>query len=59
MTDIKGLSLVIVQHCIHLNEKKPKRDSQRRLNSIMQEAIRAEILKFLDSGIMYPISDSQ
>ena len=25
----------------------------------MQEAVRAEILKLLDNGIIYPISDSQ
>ena len=60
MTDIKGLSPNIVQHRIHLNEEvTPKRDPQRRLNPIMQEVIRAEILKLIDIGIIYPISDSQ
>ena len=60
MTDIKGLSLVIVQHWIHLNEEvKPKRDPQHRLNPIMQEVIRTEIVKLLDNGIIYPIFDSQ
>ena len=49
MTDIKGLSLTIVQHHIHLNEDAPpKRDPQHRLNPIMQEAVYAEILKLLD-----------
>ena len=39
MTDIKGLSPTIVQHRIHLNEDAtPKRDPQRRLNPITQEA---------------------
>jgi len=33
MIDIKGLSLVIIQHRIHLNEEvTPKKDLQRRLN---------------------------
>jgi len=60
MTDIKGLSPVIVQHRIHLNEEAtPKRDPQCRLNPIMQEVVRAKILKLLDNGIIYPISDSQ
>ena len=60
MTDIKGLSPTIVQHHIHLNEDAtPKRDPQRRLNPIMQEAVHAEIVKLLDNGIIYPISDSQ
>ena len=58
MTDIKGLSPTIVQHCIHLNEDAtPKRE--RRLNSIMQEVVHAEIMKLLDNGIIYSISDSQ
>ena len=56
----KGLSPTIVQHRIHLNEDAtPKRDPQRRLNPIMQEAIHAEIVKLLDNGIFYPISDSE
>jgi len=60
MADIKGISPSIVQHRIHLTEDAtPKRDPQRRLNSIMQEAVRAEILKLLDNEIIYPISDSQ
>ena len=60
ITDIKGLSPSIVQHRIHLIEKsKSKRDPQRRLNPIMQEVIRVEILKLLDNEIIYPISDCQ
>ena len=59
-TDIKGLSPAIVQYRIHLNEEvKSKRDRQRRLNPIMQEVVRAKIIKLLDNGIIYPISDSQ
>jgi len=60
MADIKGISSSIVQHRIHLIEEvKPKRDPQRRLNPIMQGAVRVEILKLLDNRIIYPISDSQ
>ena len=60
MTDIKRLSPTIIQHRIHLNEDAtPKRDPQRRLNPIMQEAVHAETVKLLDNGIIYPISDSQ
>ena len=60
IADIKGISPSIVQHWIHLiEEAKPKRDPQRRLNPIMQEAICIEILKLLDNIINYPISDSQ
>jgi len=60
MADIKGINLSIVQHRIQLiEEAKPKRDPQRRLNPIMQEVVRAEILKLLDNGIIYPIFDSK
>ena len=53
MTDIKGLSPVIVQHHIHLNEEAtPKKDTQCRLNPIMQEAVHAEIVKFFDNEII-------
>ena len=60
MIDIKRLSSAIVQFHIHINEETtPKRDPQRRLNPIMQEAVHAEIVKLLDNRIIYPISDSQ
>jgi len=59
MNDIKGISLAIVQHLIHLNDDAtPKRDPQRRLNTFMQDALRREILKLLENGIIFPISDS-
>ncbi|GFS44265.1 hypothetical protein Acr_00g0089460 [Actinidia rufa] len=32
---------------------------QRRLNPNMKEAVRGEVLKLLDAGIIYPISDSK
>ena len=39
MTDIKGLSPIIVQHRVHLNEEaKPKREPQRRLNPIIKRS---------------------
>ena len=37
---------------------KPTVDHQRRLNPNMKEVVRAEVLKLLDAGIIYPISDS-
>ena len=58
--DIKGISLAIIQHRIHLTDEAIlRRDPQRRLNPLMQEAIKTKILKILDNGIIYPISDSQ
>jgi len=59
MTDIKGISPTIVQHRIHLlTDSIPKREFQRRLNTVMKEAVKKDILKCLDNGIIYHISDS-
>jgi hypothetical protein len=46
-------------HQIHLeDEAKPTRDAQRRINPHMKEVVKEEVLKLLDVGIIYPISDS-
>ena len=39
-------------------DAKPVRDPQRRLNPKMKEVVRKEILKLLEAGIIYPITDS-
>ncbi|CAN6695303.1 unnamed protein product [Malus baccata var. baccata] len=38
---------------------KPTVEAQRRLNPIMKEVVRVEVMKLLDAGIIYPISDSK
>ena len=60
IADIKGISPLIYMHKILMEESyKPTVQPQRRLNPNMQEVIRAEVLKLLDAGIIYPISDSK
>ena len=60
VADIKGIDPYMCTHHIYLEENaKPSRQMQRRLNPTMQEVVRAEVLKLLDVGIIYPISDSQ
>ena len=50
----------MVIHQIHLEENaKTSREPQRRLNSILKEVVRAEVIKLLDACIIYHISDSQ
>ena len=39
-------------------EYKPVRQPQRRLNPIMKEEVRKKVLKLLEAGLIYPISDS-
>ena len=59
MADIKGISPTIVYHQIHLIvNAKPRRYPQRKINTVMKETVRKDILKCLDNGIIYPISDS-
>ncbi|XP_060972621.1 uncharacterized protein LOC133038474 [Cannabis sativa] len=59
MGDIKGISPAVCMHRIHLEENaKPSRESQRRLNPNMKEVVRDDVIKMLDVGIIYPISDS-
>ncbi|XP_059599273.1 uncharacterized protein LOC132255239 [Vitis vinifera] len=46
-------------HHIYLEENaKPVRQPQRRLNPLMQDVVINEVLKLLNAGIIYPISDS-
>ncbi|GKD42648.1 hypothetical protein Tco_1267293 [Tanacetum coccineum] len=40
------------------DDKKPVVQKQRRLNPNMQEVVKKEIVKLLDTGIIYPIADS-
>ncbi|KAM1757990.1 hypothetical protein ACFX11_007166 [Malus domestica] len=47
-------------HRILLEEgAKPTREAQRRLNPPMMEVVKKEIIKLLDCGVIYPISDSR
>jgi hypothetical protein len=60
ITNIKGISPAKCMHQIHLeDEAKPTKDTQRRFNPHMKEVIKKEVLKLLNVGIIYPISDSQ
>ena len=60
ITDIKGISPLICTHKIHLEEDvKPFRQPQRRLNPVMKEVVKKEVLKLLDVSVIYPIRDSK
>ncbi|XP_044471331.1 uncharacterized protein LOC123200247 [Mangifera indica] len=59
IADIKGLSPSLCMHKILLEENtKPSREAQRRLNPPMMEVVKKEIIKLLNAGMIYPISDS-
>ncbi|KAB2629204.1 hypothetical protein D8674_033999 [Pyrus ussuriensis x Pyrus communis] len=60
LADIKGISPTTCMHHIFLEEgAKPTREAQRRLNPPMMEVVKKEIIKLLDCGVIYPISDSK
>ena len=60
LNDLKGISPTLCQHKINLEaDAKPVCDPQRRLNPKMKEVVRNEILKLLEAGIIYHITDSR
>ncbi|XP_070665144.1 uncharacterized protein [Malus domestica] len=60
LADIKGISPALCMHRIFMEAgTKPTVEAQRRLNPIMKEVVRVEVMKLLDAGIIYPISDSK
>ncbi|KAL0287986.1 UNVERIFIED_CONTAM: hypothetical protein Scaly_2748400 [Sesamum calycinum] len=60
IADNKGLSPSTCMHRILLEEGvEPSREAQRRLNPPMMEAVKKEIFKLLDAGMIFPISDSE
>ncbi|GKB49192.1 putative nucleotidyltransferase, ribonuclease H [Tanacetum coccineum] len=59
ISDIKGISLSYCTHKILMEDDyKPVIQPQRRLNPKVQDVVKNEIVKLLDSGLIYPISDS-
>ncbi|GKA70746.1 reverse transcriptase domain-containing protein [Tanacetum coccineum] len=59
ITDIKGIDPCFCTHKILMEDDyKPTVQSQRRINLKIHEVIKKEVLKLLDAGMIYPISDS-
>ena len=59
LADLKGIRPSLCMHRILLEDgHKPSVEAQRRLNPTMKEVVRKEVLKWLDTRVIYPISDS-
>ncbi|KAK8595272.1 hypothetical protein V6N13_123152 [Hibiscus sabdariffa] len=59
MADLKGINPTICMHKIILEECHSNSvEPQRRLNPAMKKVVMKEIIKWLDAGVIYPISDS-
>ncbi|GJS93566.1 hypothetical protein Tco_0800534 [Tanacetum coccineum] len=59
ISDIKGIDPQFCTHKILMEENvKPAVQHQRRVNPKIHEVIKQEVIKLLDAGLIYPISDS-
>ena len=59
LADLKGIRPSMCMHRILLEDgHKPSVEAHRRLNPTMKDVVRKEVLKWLDTGVIYPISDS-
>jgi hypothetical protein len=59
LSDLKGISPSYCMHSIMMEEDyKPVAQPQHRLNPTMKEVVRKEVVKLLEAGMIYPISDS-
>ncbi|XP_060200426.1 uncharacterized protein LOC132628679 [Lycium barbarum] len=60
ISDIQGISPALCMHKILMEgDHKPSAQHQRRLNPVMKEVVKKEAIKWLDSGIIFPISDNK
>jgi hypothetical protein len=60
LKDLKGISPSLYTHHIPIEqEHKPIHHHQWRLNNVMREVVRKEVLKLLKAGVIYPIPDSE
>jgi hypothetical protein len=59
VADIKGIDSTFCTHKILMEENyKPSVQPQRRVNPNIKEVVKKEVIKLLDAGLIYPISDS-
>nr|GFA36100.1 reverse transcriptase domain-containing protein [Tanacetum cinerariifolium] len=59
ISDIKGIDPRFCTHKILMKDDyKPAVQSQRRVNPKIHDVIKKEVIKLLDAGMIYPISDS-
>ena len=59
IADIIRIPLGICTHKIQFEgDCSPSIEHQIRLNQLMQEVVKKDIIKWLDAGVVYPISDN-
>ncbi|GJX24465.1 reverse transcriptase domain-containing protein, partial [Tanacetum coccineum] len=59
ISDIKGIDSSFCTHKILMEDEfKPSVQPQRRVNPNIKEVVKKEVIKLLDAGLIYPISNS-
>ena len=59
IADIKGIDSSFCTHKILMEDEfKPSVQPQRQVNPNIKEVVKKEVIKLLDAGLIYPISDS-
>ncbi|GJR20077.1 hypothetical protein Tco_0968604 [Tanacetum coccineum] len=59
IADIKGIDSSFYTHKILMEDEfKPSVQPQRRVNPNIKEVVKKDVIKLLDAGLIYPISDS-
>ncbi|GJW77386.1 reverse transcriptase domain-containing protein [Tanacetum coccineum] len=59
IADIKGIESSFCTHKILMEDEfKPSVQPQRRVNPNIKEVVKKEVIKLLDTGLIYPISNS-
>jgi hypothetical protein len=60
LQDLKGISPTLCTHRIPRDPNvPPSREPQRRLNNVMREVVKKEVLKLLHVGIIYVVPHSE
>jgi hypothetical protein len=60
LKDLKGISPSLCTHHIPMDQdNKHVWEHQRRLNTMMREVVKKEVLKLLKAGVIYPVSESE
>jgi hypothetical protein len=60
LKDLKEISPSLCTHHIPMDQdNKPIQEHQQRLNNMMGEVVKKEVLKLLKAGVIYAVSDSE
>jgi hypothetical protein len=60
LKDLKGIRPSLCTHRIPMEQDhKSVHEHQRRLNNVMREVVKKEVLKLIKAGVIYPVSDSE